>query len=157
MRKIDNAGQTLGEPTDTTGETSRISKAIKTEIINGTKRTMYLPTILLRRIRLRGMELAIIRRNVPFSLSPDMELKVNIRAANEIINITLKRKSAFPNRSDCGLSMPDSLTVRNKPDCEVNTLSGMKGSSPEAKILRTDGGLKPWASSPPVIGGGGVP
>jgi hypothetical protein len=46
------------------------------------------------------MEFAIISRNVPVSLSPEMELNVKIRAAIDTIKPTLKRKSAFPKRNE---------------------------------------------------------
>jgi hypothetical protein len=105
------AGQTFVDAIETSGELSSISKANKTDRINGIKRTIYFPIILLMRILLRGMEFAIISRNVPFSFSPEMELKVKSRAASDTINVTLKRKSAFPKRSDWGLSIPESLTV----------------------------------------------
>ena len=92
------------------------------------------------------MEFAITRRNVPISLSPEKELKVKIRAANDTIKTALKIKSTLPNRRELGLSMIDSLVVRKSPDLAVVILSGIKGLTPEAKMLMTDGSLKACAS-----------
>ena len=91
---------------------------------NETRNTVQLPAIFAKIIFHRGTAFATISLSVPFSFSPEMLLKVTIKASSERIIVIIKQKSILPKSKATGLFIPYSFSACHTPRESVVILFG---------------------------------
>ena len=131
--------RTCPENIGTPAEKSNMIIEKNIEIRKGMNRIAKLPMSLASKICQRGMEFDNDNRKVPFSFSPETELKVKINANNESTKVTLNNKSILPKRKDGALFTVVSLDMVKLPSRDVTIFVGRKYSNPTENMLKKEG------------------